>query len=59
MKNKSIKIKIPKQDMNSFGMNELIIDPFWYDLYGIEIEEEEEESEEEEEESEEDESDEG
>ena len=37
------KIKIPQQDLSSFGMDKLIIDPFWYDLYGIEIEEEEEE----------------
>lgn len=43
MKNKSLKIKISKQDMSSFGMSHLVIDPFWYDLYGIEEEEEEEE----------------
>ena len=36
MKNKSLKIKISKQDMSSFGMSHLVIDPFWYDLYGIE-----------------------
>jgi hypothetical protein len=35
MKNKSLKIKISKQDMSSFGMSHLVIDPFWYDLYGI------------------------
>lgn len=45
MKSKSLKIKIPQQDLSSFGMDDLVIDPFWYDLYGIEIEEEEEESE--------------
>lgn len=43
MKNKSLKIKISKQDMSSFGMSHLVIDPFWYDLYGIEEEDEEEE----------------
>lgn len=43
MKSKSLKIKIPQQDLSSFGMEALIIDPFWYDLYGIEVEEEEEE----------------
>ena len=43
MKKKSLKIKIPPQDLNSFGMDKLKVDPFWYDLYGIEEEEEEEE----------------
>ena len=46
MKSKSLKVKIPQQDLFSFGIDKLIIDPFWYDLYGIEpieIEEEEEE----------------
>lgn len=46
MKSKSLKIKIPQQDLSSFKGEDLIIDPFWYDLYGIEpleIEEEEEE----------------
>ena len=43
MKNKSLKIKISKQDMSSFGMSHLVIDPFWYDLYGIEEDDEEEE----------------
>lgn len=43
MKNKSLKIKISKQDMSSFGMSHLVIDPFWYDLYGIEEEDEEDE----------------
>lgn len=37
------KIKIPSQDLNAFGMNSLKVDPFWYDLYGIEEEEEEDE----------------
>lgn len=49
MKNKTLKIKIPKQDMNFFGMEDLVVDPFWYDLYGIEEEEEETEEETEEE----------
>jgi hypothetical protein len=30
------KIKIPPQDLKSFLMDSLEIDPFWYDLYGIE-----------------------
>ena len=30
------KIKIPPQDLKSFLMESLEIDPFWYDLYGIE-----------------------
>lgn len=45
-KSKIPKLKIPSQDMNSFGFDTLKVDPFWYDLYGIEpleIEEEEEE----------------
>jgi hypothetical protein len=29
------KIKIPPQDLKSFLMDSLEIDPFWYDLYGI------------------------
>lgn len=29
------KIKIPPQDLKSFLMESLEIDPFWYDLYGI------------------------
>lgn len=37
------KIKIPSQDLISFQMENLQVDPFWYDLYGYEIEEEEEE----------------
>lgn len=46
MKSKALKIKIPAHDLASFGVETLIIDPFWYDLYGIEpleLEEEEEE----------------
>jgi hypothetical protein len=43
MKKKSLKIKIPPQDLKAFGMSTLKVDPFWYDLYGIEEEEEEEE----------------
>lgn len=45
-KSKIPKLKIPSQDMNAFGFDTLKVDPFWYDLYGIEpleIEEEEEE----------------
>lgn len=42
-KSKIPKLKIPSQDMNAFGFDTLNVDPFWYDLYGIEIEEEEEE----------------
>ena len=30
------KIKIPPQDLKSFLMDSLEVDPFWYDLYGIE-----------------------
>lgn len=30
------KIKIPPQDLQSFLLESLEIDPFWYDLYGIE-----------------------
>ena len=37
------KVKIPSQDLRSFGMDKLNIDPFWYDVYGIEEEEEEDE----------------
>lgn len=43
---KTLKIKIPLQDMESFNFDSLIVDPFWYDVYGIkrmEIEEEEDE----------------
>ena len=29
------KIKIPPQDLKSFLMESMEIDPFWYDLYGI------------------------
>lgn len=29
------KIKIPPQDLKSFLTESLVIDPFWYDLYGI------------------------
>lgn len=29
------KIKIPQQDLQSFLLESLKIDPFWYDLYGI------------------------
>lgn len=29
------KIKIPPQDLKSFLIDSLDIDPFWYDLYGI------------------------
>ena len=31
------KIKIPDQDLKSFLKESLKVDPFWYDLYGIEI----------------------
>lgn len=44
------KIKIPSQDLAAFGMETLVVDPYWHDLYGIvsitngiELEEEEEE----------------
>lgn len=40
MKPKLPKIKIPPQDLKSFLIESLEVDPFWYDLYGIEIEEE-------------------
>ena len=30
------KIKIPPQDLQSFLLESLEVDPFWYDLYGIE-----------------------
>jgi hypothetical protein len=33
------KIKIPPQDLKSFLIDSLEVDPFWYDLYGIEEEE--------------------
>jgi hypothetical protein len=33
---KNDKIKIPPQDLKSFLYESLEIDPFWYDLYGIE-----------------------
>lgn len=39
------KIKIPEQDLKSFLKESLKIDPFWYDLYGIENEEVKEKSE--------------
>lgn len=29
------KIKIPPQDLKSFLLESLKVDPFWYDLYGI------------------------
>lgn len=32
------KIKIPEQDLKSFLKESLKVDPFWYDLYGIENE---------------------
>lgn len=43
MKKKILKVKIPPQDLRSFGMDKLNIDPFWYDVYGMEEEEEEDE----------------
>ena len=43
MKKKSLKIKIPPQDLSAFDIESLKVNPFWYDLYGIEEEEEEEE----------------
>ena len=30
------KIKIPPQDLKHFLKESLVVDPFWYDLYGIE-----------------------
>lgn len=30
------KIKIPPQDLKSFLLESLVVDPFWHDLYGIE-----------------------
>lgn len=42
MKKPPLKIKIPPQDIKSFGMDTLKINPFWNDLYGINEEEEEE-----------------
>lgn len=35
------KIKIPPQDLKSFLLESLEVDPFWYDLYGIVPKEEE------------------
>lgn len=35
------KIKIPPQDLKSFLLESLEVDPFWYDLYGIEPKEDE------------------
>jgi hypothetical protein len=40
MKPKLPKIKIPPQDLKSFLIDSLEVDPFWYDLYGIETVEE-------------------
>jgi hypothetical protein len=37
-KAKMPKIKIPEQDLKSFIKESLKVDPFWYDLYGIENE---------------------
>lgn len=31
------KIKISQQELNYFPSSSLVIDPFWYDLYGIEV----------------------
>lgn len=42
MKSKLPKIKIPPQDLKSFLLESLEIDPFWYDLYGIDPEKQEE-----------------
>lgn len=36
MTRKMPKIKIPPQDLKSFLIDSLEVDPFWYDLYGIE-----------------------
>lgn len=33
------KIKIPTQDLKSFLLESLEVDPFWYDLYGIDTQE--------------------
>lgn len=38
MTRKMPKIKIPPQDLKSFLIDSLEVDPFWYDLYGIEEE---------------------
>lgn len=35
MKPKLPKLKIPPQDLKSFLIESMEIDPFWYDLYGI------------------------
>ena len=35
MTRKMPKIKIPPQDLKSFLIDSLEVDPFWYDLYGI------------------------
>lgn len=35
MPRKMPKIKIPPQDLKSFLIDSLEVDPFWYDLYGI------------------------
>ena len=35
MTRKMPKIKIPPQDLKSFLIDSLTVDPFWYDLYGI------------------------
>lgn len=40
------KIKIPTQDLKSFLLESLEVDPFWYDLYGIDTQEEKEKFEE-------------
>ena len=37
-KAKMPKIKIPPQDLKAFLSESLEIDPFWYDLYGINLE---------------------
>lgn len=43
MPKKLPKIKIPPQDLKSFLIESLEVDPFWYDLYGIEYDEDEDE----------------
>ena len=40
------KIKIPTQDLKSFLLESLEVDPFWYDLYGIDTQGEKEKLEE-------------
>ena len=40
------KIKIPTQDLKSFLLESLEVDPFWYDIYGIEPQKEKEKFEE-------------